>query len=94
VTEENLKYRWQQPVFDALIEYRPDRLHDRIADAERAVTVRLLQRPIDVYELLALRDALLTLRTLFCDGKPRIEQANAQQSANRQRNVSAPKITI
>jgi len=67
MTEENLKYCWQQPVFDALIEYRPGLLRDRIAEAEKAVTWRLLQRPTDVYELLALRDSMLTLRILFCD---------------------------
>jgi hypothetical protein len=78
MTEENLKYRWQHPVFDALIEYHPDRQRDRIAEAEKAVTMRLLQRPTDVYELLALRDALLTLRILFCDGKPGVERSKAQ----------------
>jgi hypothetical protein len=64
-----LKYFWQQAVFDALIEYHPDRLRDKVAEAERAITGRLLQKPTDPHEVLALRDAWLCLQTLFRTSK-------------------------
>jgi hypothetical protein len=68
-----LKYLWQQAVLDALIEYHADRIRDTIAAAERAISVRLHQRPADLEELLALRDALFTLQMVFPETQPQVE---------------------
>jgi len=59
------KYPWQQAVLDALIEYHADRIRDKIIAAEKAISGRLRQRPTDLEELLALRDASSTLQIVF-----------------------------
>jgi len=61
----NLKYPWQQAVFDALTEFHADRVDDKITLAERAISRRLRERPADLVERLALRDALVALHTVF-----------------------------
>jgi hypothetical protein len=61
----DLKYPWLRAVFDALIEYHPDRIQDTISVAKKAVSERLNQYPIDQHEVLALRNAILALQTLF-----------------------------
>lgn len=58
-----LRYAWQQPVLDALIEYPP--LADKIDAAERAISSRLGQKPSEPQELLALGDALAALQIVF-----------------------------
>jgi hypothetical protein len=69
------KYSWLQVVFDALIEYHPERIRDKSTAAERAVSERLLQRPSDPEELVALREALLTLEIAFPETKLKTEPA-------------------
>jgi hypothetical protein len=57
----NLKYPWQRAVLDALREFKPERLVDKITVAERAVSERLVQEPADPDEQLALRGAVIAL---------------------------------
>jgi len=57
----NLKYPWQQAVLDALKEDEPERRPCKIADAERAVSARLIQEVADPDERLALRGAVIAL---------------------------------
>ena len=57
----NPKYPWQQAVLDALEEDEPKRRPGKIADAERAVSARLIQEVTDPDERLALRGAVITL---------------------------------
>jgi len=56
------KYPWQRAVFDALVEYDPDHLQDMIIVADSAIVRRLLQKPTELDELVALRDAFSALR--------------------------------
>ena len=67
------KYPWQQAVVDALIEFHAGRIPEKIAAAERAIAGRLRQKPSDLEELLALRDAFLTLQIVFPENTPQIE---------------------
>jgi hypothetical protein len=60
----NLKYPWQQPVLDALKENEAERWPGKIADAERAVSARLIQEVADPFERLALRGAVIALQCL------------------------------
>ena len=60
--DSKLKYPWQRAVFDALVEYDPDHPRDRITIADSAILRRLLQKPTEVDELIALRDAFSALR--------------------------------
>jgi len=57
----NLKYPWQQAVLDALKEDEPERRPGKIADAERAVSARLIKEVADPDERLALRGAVVAL---------------------------------
>ena len=61
-----LKYFWQQAVFEAFIELRPEYLPAQVKAAERAISARLCgPNPPDLEEQLALRDALRSLRVVF-----------------------------
>ena len=57
----NLKYPWQQAVLDAFKEDEPERWPAKIADAERAVSARLIQEVADPDERLALQGAVVAL---------------------------------
>lgn len=59
------KYPWQRPVFNALVEYEPAHLQEKVIAADSAIVSRLLQRPTDGEELRALRDSFSALR-LIC----------------------------
>jgi hypothetical protein len=59
--QSSFKYAWQQAVLDALREYDPERLLNKIMDAESAVSARLVQNPADPDERLALRGAVIAL---------------------------------
>jgi len=67
------KYPWQQAVVDALMEFHAHRIPEKIAAAESAIAGRLRQKPADLEELLALRDAFLTLQIVFPETEPQIE---------------------
>lgn len=71
--DPNLRYSWQEPVLEALIEYPPAR--DKINAAEGAISARLCQKPSDAEEMVALGDALVALQIVF----PEIE-ARSQRS--------------
>jgi hypothetical protein len=60
----NYKYSWQQSVVDALLESDPQRLPDKVTDAQKAVSERLLQERADPDEQLALRGAVIVLEGL------------------------------
>ena len=60
----NLKYPWQQAVLDALEEDEPKRRPGKIADAERAVSARLIEEVANPDERLALRGAVIALECL------------------------------
>jgi hypothetical protein len=77
--DPKLKYHWQRPVVDALIEY--PLVRDRIIAAERAISWRLLQSPTDLHELLALRDASFALQIVFPEIKPKVESTETKGSA-------------
>src|SRR5437016_4590839 len=64
--DPRLEYPWQQPVFDAFMELRPEYLPAKMSAAERAIAERLRDRtPKDLDEQIALRDALRSLQRLF-----------------------------
>jgi hypothetical protein len=86
-----LKYLWQQAVVDALIEFHADRIRDKITAAERSISGRLRQRPADLEELLALRDASLTLQIVFPEAKPQIE--SLIESIKKSIHMTIPKTT-
>ena len=59
------KYSWQEAVFDAFLETRPDCLPGKINAAQRAISTRLCDsQPPDVEEHLALHAAFRSLRAL------------------------------
>jgi hypothetical protein len=68
----DLKYAWQHAYFDALIEFHPEHISHTLSAAERAISRRLLQNVTDPDEMLALRNAVFALRTLFRKGKLRV----------------------
>ncbi|PYU24278.1 MAG: hypothetical protein DMG30_08685 [Acidobacteria bacterium] len=68
--DPRLKYPWQQTVLDSLIEYPPVR--DKITAAETAIFGRLLERPTDLGEVHALRDALFALQIVFPEIIPKL----------------------
>ena len=58
----SLKYPWQQAVLDVLMEFKPERMEDKIREAERVLSARLAQEePADPDEQLALRGAVIAL---------------------------------
>ena len=57
----SLKYPWQEALLDALKEDKPERWPGKLADAERAVSARLIQEVADSDERLALRGAVIAL---------------------------------
>ena len=59
-----VKYAWQEAVVDALIEWNPELLPEKIAAAERAVSERIVQGRADPDEKVALQGALLTLESV------------------------------
>ena len=59
-----LKYPWQQPVLDAVMEFEPERLSEKITAAEKGISARVAQRPTDPGEERALRDASFALGIL------------------------------
>jgi hypothetical protein len=61
----NLKYSWQQVVFDALIEFHPENMWKKLTAAETAISERLLQRNLEFEEVLALRDSLSALKVVY-----------------------------
>ena len=75
-----LKYPWQQAVLDAFTELDPERLSEKIENAERALTDRLSasQQP-DFDERAALRDALHALRVFLpaSEAAPRAKGSHA-----------------
>lgn len=74
--DSNFKYLWEPAVLEALIEYQPERMSDKIATAERAIIARLLlESPLDVDEVVALRDAWSHLNALFPRRGPQAEPA-------------------
>ena len=76
-----LKYLWQQAVFEAFIELRPEYLPAQVKAAERAISARLSDPNLpDLEEQLALRDALRSLRVLFpqqCQSKQEFGEKRA-----------------
>lgn len=65
--QRHLKYPWQQLVVDAFMEPHPENLPGKINLAERAISMRLLDRsPFELEERLALGEALLALHHLLC----------------------------
>jgi hypothetical protein len=56
-----LKYSWQHALVEALMEWNPELLPDRVAAAERAISERIVQERANPDEQLALRSALLAL---------------------------------
>jgi hypothetical protein len=66
---ENYEFEWQRMLHDALVEQDPERLKQRVAEAEAAVFVRLqdlARAPDSLTERHALQDAsdaLLALKT-------------------------------
>jgi hypothetical protein len=60
----NLKYPWQEAVLDALKEDKPERWPGKIAEAERAVSARLIEEVANPDERLALRGAVIALECL------------------------------
>jgi hypothetical protein len=58
-------YPWQESVLDALTERQHEYLSEKISTAERAISQRLRERPQDMEEQLALKDALHALQVLF-----------------------------
>ena len=62
--EPNVKYPWQQAVVDAARELQRERLPEKIAAAERAISARLAQIPEDPDEQLALRGARCAIEIL------------------------------
>ena len=77
--DPRLKYPWQQTVLDSLIEYPPVR--DKITAAETAIFGRLLERPTDRGEVLAIRDALCALQIVFPEIIPKVEPTENKQIA-------------
>jgi hypothetical protein len=77
--DPNLKYSWQQAVLDAFVEFHPGRMREKLDAAERAISGRLLQRPTDSYEVLALRDALSALQILFRENKLKVESTDKKE---------------
>lgn len=62
----NLNYDWQYPVYEALCELSPQLLPGKINTAERAIAAKLVdERTLDIWERLALADAVRTLKELF-----------------------------
>lgn len=61
----DLKYPWQEALFEALIEYHPERMRDKFTAAEMAISRRLVQRPPDADEVLSLRYSLSSLKVLY-----------------------------
>jgi hypothetical protein len=78
----NLKYSWQQVVFDALIEFHPEHMSKTLRAAETAVSERLLQRNLDHEEVLALRDSLSVLNVVYPEAGLKVDSA---ESALRER---------
>lgn len=61
-----VKYPWQQVLLDAFMEFDPERLPSKISKAQRVISERLFQvDALDLYERLALRDAMQSLRVLL-----------------------------
>ncbi len=58
-------YPWQESVLDALTERQRECLSDKISRAERAISRRLRERPRELEEQLALKDAVHALQVLF-----------------------------
>jgi len=58
------KYSWQQPLLDTLIERNRERLSNRIIEAERVISERLVQEPAEADEKLALAGAVIVLEAL------------------------------
>jgi hypothetical protein len=79
--DSKVQHPWQEAVFDAFVELRPDLLPEKVKAAQRAVYQRLsdLSRS-DVDERIALREALLSLREL----SPKHARAE-EKSENKQR---------
>lgn len=70
----SLSYEWQQAVFDALTEFRPELLPSKTNAAQRAIAARLRDRtPVDLEERIALQDALRSLG-LIMPGKESPQQ--------------------
>ena len=76
---DHSKFQWKKLVQDALVEVNPDKLRDKVADAEAAVFQRLqalTSKSDSSEELHALQDASNTLLVLkrevlrFPDWKP------------------------
>jgi hypothetical protein len=65
------KYPWQQAVLEALTEFRPDVLPQKVNEAQRAIAARLRDKTAaDNEEQLAIRDALQSLRVLTGERTP------------------------
>lgn len=70
------KYAWQQVVFDAFIELRPEYLPPKINAAEHAISARLRDSaPVDLDERIALQDALQSLRARFLQSERQESEA-------------------
>lgn len=79
--DPRLKYSWQQAVLDAFVEYHVDRIRDKVSAAERAISGRLRQRPTDLQELVALREALIALQMVFPEIKAKMESPENEEIA-------------
>ena len=79
--DPNLRYPWQQAVFDALREYRPDQKHSKRIAANLAISERLRQRPQETLELLALQDAMRAMQIVFAEPEPKTESTQKKETA-------------
>ena len=77
----DLKYPWQQTVYEAFLETHPQRLPGKINAAEQAIATRLCDpAPSDSDEQRALREALTNLRMIFPE-RVRLDLARAAKTA-------------
>jgi hypothetical protein len=74
-----IKYPWQQFVVDAFLEFKPEPLRHKVSIAQRAISQRLRARPAELEEQLALRDALIALRTLI-PVKARVKESEGSET--------------
>jgi hypothetical protein len=60
-----MKYLWQRTVINAIAEFRPERLPEKVKTAERAIAQRLCDpQELGVHEHLMLANALRALRVI------------------------------
>jgi hypothetical protein len=58
------KYSWSLAYSSALIETDPEKVFQRICEAERAILVRSQEGGLEIYELEAMGDAAIALQNV------------------------------